>query len=420
MRIIFFECKKALTSPIILALMLLFSAWNVFIIYDSSEVKKGLGVVNQLSKKYGIKITDKTIEELERDIQLELSRLNVVTQKRSGQTFESAADFFQQLRYEKQNVYSKTELKSFYELQLKEMYLSKAKSLDSAYANISIKNKGELEANIYGLSGAAAETLRNEYMKFAERFEELKKNEEYNQWFFAGKPYAMHSLLFRTLFNSLLIEGMILIVLSTALITNFEFENRTQLVTYTTRRGRKVMFDKLVAALFTTSIITVFLLVVTLSAYFTVFDYSYLWNSSISSGFNWEYNFPYVSWWDFSFSTYLLLAIIVSYICMLLFSTFTFSISVILKNSYFTFILFALIFIAIFLLPGFIPGSLNLKLFMGFNLSTLILNPHQWWMGASGLMMFKYYEVGTIVLWAVIFTICCYISLSKFGKQDIS
>ncbi|MBS4196601.1 ABC transporter permease subunit [Lederbergia citri] len=420
MRIILLECKKALASPIILGLLLLFSVWNVFLVYDSSDFKKELGVVNQIAKKYGIEITEESLMKLEKDLQPELSHLNSITEEKSGQTFEHASDFFAQLNYENQEHFTSKELQSFYELHLKEMYVGMAKSLDSTYAEFNIKKIGEKEIHGYRLSGAAAETLRNEYDKFANRFEELKQNKEYNQWFFAGKPYAMHSLLFRTFFKTILIEAMILIVLSTALITNFEFENRTQLVTYTTRRGRKLMLDKLKASLMTTSIITTFLLIVMLAAFFIVFDYSYLWKTAISSGFNWDYNFPYISWWDFSFLTYLLLAIIVSYVCMFLFSIFTFSLSAMLKNSYFTFILFAVIFIALFILPAFIPGSLKLKLFVGFNLSNLVLNPHQWWMGASGLMMFKYYEVGTILAWTAIFAICCYVSLKKFAKLDIS
>ncbi|MBW8350873.1 hypothetical protein K0H71_15675 [Bacillus sp. IITD106] len=420
MRIILLECKKALTSPIILTLLLLFSAWNVFIVYDSSDFKEELGVVNQIAKKYGTEITEKSLGKLDKDMQPELSHLNSITEEKSGKTFEHASDFFAQLNYENQDQFTSKELQSFYELYLKEMYVGMAKSFEHTYADFDIKKIGEKEINGYRLSGAAAEMLRNEYAKFDSRFEELKKNREYMHWFFAGKPYAMHSLLFRTLFISILIEAMILIVLSTALITNFEFENRTQLVAYTTRRGRKLMVDKFMASLISTSIITTFLLIVTLAAFFIVFDYSYLWKTAINSGFNWDYNFPYVSWWDFSFLTYLILAIIVSYICMLLFSIFTFSLSVMLKNSYFTFILFAVIFIALFMLPAFIPGSLKLKLFAGFNLSSLVLNPHQWWMGTSGLTMFKYFEVSTIVAWTAIFAVGCYMSLKKFAKLDIS
>ncbi|MBS4220117.1 hypothetical protein KHA96_17530 [Bacillus sp. FJAT-49711] len=420
MRITFLECKKALSSPIILFLLLLFTIWNVFLVYNSSDFKEELEVVNQIAQEYGIAITDESLSRIQEGFAADLAYLNSITEEKGGQTFEHAADFFNQLSYENHDLYTNSELQSFYELQLKEMYVENAKSLDYEYGKFDIKKIGEATIEGYRLTGAAAETLRQEYTTFSTRFEELKQNGEHKQWFFAGKVYRMHSLLFSTFFKHILIEAMILIVLSTALITNFEYENRTQLVMYTARRGRKLMVDKLLASLITTSIITIFLLIVTLGFYFSVFDYSHLWNSSISSGFNWEYNFPYVSWWNFSFLTYLLLAVVVSYVSMLLFSIFTFSLSVLLKNSYFTFIVFSVIFIAFFILPSFLPGSINLKLLAGFNLSSLVLNPQQWWMGSSGLTMFKYYEVGTIFAWSAIFTILCFLSLKKFTKQDIS
>ncbi|PWA09756.1 hypothetical protein DCC39_12390 [Pueribacillus theae] len=420
MKIILLECKKAVMSPIILALLLLFTAWNIFQIYDHSKLKEGLDVANELAKKYGVTFSDESLAKLEEDLKAELADLNAITEKIDSRTFESAFDFFNQLKFEDQERYSKNELHSFYETYVKEMYADMATSMDADYASFDMKRMGEDEISRFGLTGAAAETLRKEYAQFADRFEALQANNEHKQWFFAGKQYGMHSLLFRTMFRSIVIETMILVVLATAFITNYEFENRTQLVTYATRRGRRFMLDKLVASLIATSGITIFLLVVTLSTYFSFFDYSHLWKTAISSGFNWEFNFPYVSWWNLSFLNYLVLGILLFYVCMLLFSAFTFALSVLIKNSYFTFILFAGIFIMLFIVQSFLPTSSNVMLMAGFNLSTLVLNPHQWWMGSSGLTMFKYHELLTVGAWAVIFAILCVLALKKFAKQDIS
>ena len=91
---------------------------------------------------------------------------------------------------------------------------------------------GETEISKYGLSGTAADTLRKQYVKFAERFDELQENGEHTQWFFAGKQYFMHRLLFKTVFKHIIFESIILIVLATALLTTYEFESRTHLVAY--------------------------------------------------------------------------------------------------------------------------------------------------------------------------------------------
>lgn len=272
------------------------------------------------------------------EIKTELVQLNAITEKTASQTFVSALDFFDQLTFKEQEKYAEEELNTFYETALKEMYMSTAASMDESYAGFDIQKIGENEIAQFGLTGSAAETLRKEYRAFEDRFAALQQNGEHRQWFFSGQNYHMHSLLFGTVFRHLVIEGIILVVLATALITNFEFEQRTQLMAYATKRGRTLIVDKLVASLLTTIALTIFLSVVTLGTYFAIFDYAHLWKTAISSGFNWEANFPYVSWWNWSLLTYFLMSMALFFLCMLLFSLFTFSISVLVKNSYFTFI----------------------------------------------------------------------------------
>ncbi|MGM9922921.1 MAG: hypothetical protein ACI35R_01575 [Bacillus sp. (in: firmicutes)] len=419
MRIIFYECKKAFTSPIILALLILFSAYNIYLIYNSSDFKEELHVANELAETYGVNITDESLSKLDQDLQKELADFNMITEKKSSQTFGSAVEFFNQLRFEDQELYTKDEVRFFYSVYLKEIYAGNAETIDASYKEFDIEGIGESEISRYGLSGTAADTLRKQYVKFAERFDKLQENGEHTQWFFIGKQYFMHGLLFKTVFMHMILESIILIVLATALITNYEFENKTHLVTYAAKRGRRLMADKLVASLLATTGITAFLLMITLSAYFIIFDYSNLFKSAISSGFNWEYNFPNVSWWNMSFLTYLILGIVLSYVCMLLFSAITFIISIIIKNSYYTFFLFGAIFAAFFMLQGFIPTSSNLIFITGFNLSSLVLNPQAWFMGNKGLLLFKHFELITVSVWTVIIVVLCIFCLKRFKKQAI-
>ena len=296
------------------------------------------------------------------------------------------------------------------------MYLDQAKYIDSDYATMDMIALGEAEIAKYGLTGKAAEILRNEHIKLSDRFEELKQNGEHKEWFFLGKSYKMHSFLFRTMFTTFMFEALILIVLATALLTTYEFENRTHLVAYSTKRGRSLMKDKLAASLLTALAITTFLLIVMLGTYFTVFDYSHVWGSSISSAFNWEYNMPYITWWEMPFLKFLLLVIVLMYSCMLLFSAIAFVISILVKNSYFTFFIFAIFFAIGFMLPSFMPSSSSLIFITGFNLSVVVMNPHMLFTGSSGLVMFKYHELVTMTVWTII-VVACYLLVTKYFKR---
>lgn len=419
MRIIFYECKKAFTSPVLLALILIFAAYNLFLISSHSSFKGELTVVNELAEAYGVQMTDESLQQLQQDLQTDISKLNEMTRKHTSEEFMSVHEFLDSLHDDEHDPYSEEEWAIFTRLQLKEMYFAMAESIDSEYEKIDWKKIAEIQIEKYELSGNTAATLRNEYDTLSQRFEDMKANEEHQTWFFAGNSYKMHSFLFRTMFGHLIFESLILIVLASALITNFEFENRTHLVTYSARRGRQLMKDKLAASLVVATTITVFLFGITLVTYFSVFDYSYLWGSSISSALNWEYTLPYVSWWNLSFLAFLLWSILLVYICLLLFSAMTFVISLFLKNSYFTIFLFAAFFTVSYMLTGFMPSSSMLILITGFNLSTLVMNPHLFFMGNKGMMMFKYYEIITVSAWIMIIIALCIFSFKRFDKQEI-
>lgn len=415
MRIFLLECKKALTSPVLIALLIIFSAFNIFIIFSSSDHKDELTMVNEIIDQYGREITTDSLVQFEKDIQNDLSTLTSIV----GQQYDSIYDFLGGLHYEERELYSDEEWDFFNRLQLKEMYYSMADSIDERYANIHVKEAGDGDVQKYGISDEAAETLLKENEKFAERFEEMVANEEHKEWFFAGKPYFMHSFLFKTVFLHIIIESLLLIVLSTAFITTYEFENRTQLVTYATPRGRRLMMDKLVASLAISAVISVLLFAITLGTYFTIFDYSRVWKTSINSAFNWEYNFPYVTWWDLSVGEFLIGVTILVFIAQMLFAGVTFALSVVMKNSYITFFLAAILFVLGWLLPSFMPKSSNLLFVSSYTLPTLLLAISNSFMGSSGLILFQNFEWVTISCWTIITIVLCIVSYKRFTKIDI-
>ena len=111
MRIIFHECKKAFTSPIIIALFILFSAYNIYLIYNSSDFKEELHVANELAKTYGVNITDESLSKLDQDLQKDQADFNMITEKKSSKEFGSAVEFFDQLRFEDQELYTEDDMR---------------------------------------------------------------------------------------------------------------------------------------------------------------------------------------------------------------------------------------------------------------------------------------------------------------------
>ena len=137
MRIIFQECKKALTSPILIALLIVFSAFNIFVIVSSSDHKEELKIINEIIETYGLEITDDSLEEFKRDIQIDIAELNRMT----ASEFTSVNEFLDGLHFGDQEKYNDKQWEFIHQLQLKEMYLNMAYSIDGTMKKLIYRNR---------------------------------------------------------------------------------------------------------------------------------------------------------------------------------------------------------------------------------------------------------------------------------------
>ncbi len=413
MRIFAHECRKAIASPVLIGLLIVFIAYNLFIILGSSAHKEELYTINGIIDQYGLDITASSLDDFEQDIQDDLAKLSAS----AGQDIDSIHAFLDGLPFEEKQNYLKDPAVS--QLLVKTLYLERAKSIDEDYASIDLVALTEKDVAMYGLSGKAADLYRREAEKFNVRFDEMVEAGEHKQWFFPGKQYFMHDFLYKKVFLNLIIESLLLVVLSTGLITTFEFEHKTHLVAYHSTRGRRLKRDKLLASLIISTALFVILFGITLSVYFTVFDYSHVWNTSVSSAFNWEFNFPYVSWWHLSIGQFLIGTLLLVFITQLLFSGLTFAVAVFVKNSYIAFFVIATFFILLWLLPSFMPKSSILLFITAYTLPTLVMAISSSFMGSSGLIFFENFEWLTISAWTILTVAVCYLSYHRFLRTDL-
>lgn len=414
-QMIMHECKKALTSPILLILFVVFFVFNSFVIFSNTYLKDEMKMANRLADTYGLDITAESIRQFERDMQADYKELSILT----GESHASVYPYLEKLSWDEFHQLSEANQTFLHQLELKERYLTYAKEIDDSYEMLDMNKIAEHTIEKYRLSGKTASLLRTEYEKLAERVEEIKENGEHKTWFFLGKNYEMHTFLFRNIIFKVMMEALLLTVLATALLANYEFEQRTQLLVYSTQRGRQVMKDKRIASLIVSTLFAVCLFLLTLGVYFFVFDYDHLWKSSISSAFNWEYQLPYFTWWDMPFWKFLTLVMMLTIVTILLFSLLTFSVSVFVKNSYFTFFIIGGFFILLLLLPGFMPTDSIWLYITSYNIAALVMNPHMLFTGSSYLMMFKNHEWLTLVVWTAMFISIGWLTLRYFSKQDI-
>jgi hypothetical protein len=417
-RIITHEFKKAVASPIVIGLTTLFIAFNLYLIYDHSSIRSELAFINQLIDNYGYKMNESTISSLSGDYHSGLEKLNMLTNDKLHKTYKSAEEFFSDFSIDKELLFSKKELLYASDVLLLEIYHNELQKFDSQYSKLDLKKSAEEEIKNYHLSGEAAETVRENFQLLEGRKEELLRNGEHKTLFFSGKTFNLHTFLFRVLLHAVIIQSMILSVLMTGFIHTYEFENKTHLTAYSSKRGRNLIFDKLIASIGASMFMTTIILFVTLACYFLVFDYSRVWNVPISSYFNAEFKFPYISWWELSFGQYFALYLLILYICQLLFTKIAFVISAFFRNSYLVFVVFILLWGVGVLVPGLIQGDSNMLFTTRLTPFTLISNPHLWFIG-WGAFQLKYYEITTIVIWFFLLSVMTSVSIIKFKRQNI-
>jgi ABC-type transport system involved in multi-copper enzyme maturation permease subunit len=413
------EFKKVFSSPIILGLLILFIVFNSITIFKSSYFKDDLKVLNEVVAKFGYKIDDEMVNRLKEYYEEQINRLNEITEKRTAKRYSSVSEFYKDNFHNMEDVYSEEEKMFIRNLGIIENYYYEIGQIDELYSNIDIIAKGEYEIKKYGLSGKAADTVRNQYREFNDRFHQLIRNGEHKNLFFMGKVYKMHSLLFKTIFKTIIFEIVILSVLITLYLINYEFDCNTEYIVYTTKRGRNLIIDKLCIAICSNLLVATIIIFTALSLYFTIFNYSGLWNVPISSYFNAEYSFPYMSWWNMSFKQYLFLSILVIYASMMLFTGIAFILARAIKNNYIGFFVFAIVFGLFLAVPNMIPRNTNLIFIGGFTPFFLIMNPNIWFMENEALVTFKYYELSTISIWTVLLLILSVLSVKRFKRQDI-
>lgn len=407
MYITWLEMKKALLSPMIMILLLLMLALNIFSIISNSYHKDELKIVNDIVATYGPTFDDEVLKTMEFDIQKQVEQLGAI----------NTATFLEKMTYEQYEQASGSEQKQIDEISLKFTYLQVAKGLVKRYEAIDLSEEKAAFFKLYSMPSWLEGKMVSEFDGWQNRYDEIVATNEYKQWFFLSN-YRMHSELFRSHMKTLAVEGVLLVILLTAFITNYEFEQRTQLVIYPTKKGRKLLLNKGLASLLASFIVLAVLFGGTLATYFTVYDYSAVWQASISSGFNWEYRLPYITWWDLSVEQYFGLALGILIAILIIVVMITFTIAVFVKNSYYTWIIGVLLLMAMFIVPAYFSNSVILWL-SSFNISLLLMNPHEYFDGGTTFMMTQYHEVWTLFIWLAIASIgvCC--AIRYFNRKDV-
>ena len=416
------EWEKLFRNPVLIVLAGIFLIYNFILINDNSYIKEGLEETNKLISQVGYKVDENMLKKLENMYDEKMKDLNELTERKLHKIFESMDEFlankdFHNWTYE-EKVFSKEDMDLINQLSAINLYKNITPEFIHRIESLDSEKMAESNINKYGFKGEAANLVRKNYEDLGKRLQELKSNGEHKNLFLFGESYRTQNLLYKKVIGACLIEIMILVVLGVVFLINYERENKTLGLVSATKRGRNLIKDKAIVGLMYSILVAIIILGITLIVYFSVFDYSKIWNVPISSALNWEVG-PHISWYNLTVLQNLLISIGVVLIISLISGGISLSLCLFLKSSYKAFFAFFILFGGLFMLPGLFSMSSKLVIWSYFNIFVLTLNPQKWFAEAGALLTSKYYIEGTLISNGIIVTIISLILIKRFKKVDI-
>lgn len=376
MRILKLEFQKIMKNPMLWLLAVVFCLVNCFIIYNEAGNKdtyKELKIMHHIITK-----TDDTTT-------------NNQDRNETKQLFKAYQEYY------KANVglYDKLDMTKI------------------------LKQKEELYQ--YQPKGFMKKFVKYNYDHLQKRVQEIKADKEYNQDFYPGQYYEIHSLLYSNLGKKLIIEMSVLMALSILFIMDYERLQKTSDIVDATRTGKKIMDYKALTGTISGILFSAVLCGITWTYFFYCVSFKGLWNVSIASTLVAEKRepgmvfYPFVTFFKITQIQYLLITLIVYLGIILLIALATIAIQFLLRNSYFSFTVLVLFNMLLFLGAYYSNGTFMDIILHLLNPITLYITSGGWFMENDISLSFAGNE-----FWVIGVSGVCLILLVKFLSSRVS
>lgn len=275
-------------------------------------------------------------------------------------------------------------------------------------------------------SDAVKKIVEWNYKRVDERIQQIKSDGEAEDLYYVGTTFGMHSELYSTVLGLVMAECVLLAVLMTAYLMNYEELFHTHQNVYCSKRGRKVVFSKSLAAAGAAAFAAVIMIAVTLIVFFC--RVPQLWSflqSSVSSAMATEnrmIKYPFITWVQMSQLEYLLAAVSLMIVYAVLASLITFALFFVSKNAFVNVALTAILYFA-FYAGWFGFSNFTLLSFVQvFNPSMAMYNLPGWFMEyvLNPMTSYQGYETAVAVTYIALTMIVIIPLWKRFKKQDIN
>lgn len=247
--------------------------------------------------------------------------------------------------------------------------------------------------------------------------------------YYAGEMTpVVHKALFEYQLKALLIESAVFLALLCLRTFSLERQNETVSLIYSSRRGRKIAKDKILANGVVGFLYCAVLFLASLAIFFCKWDFSNIWNMNISSSFNYVndmndpiYMKPFITWTSLTVKEYFACSLLLIGVFLIAWWLTSNIFALFISND----LLGGLLIAAILVLPYFgvmmFPG---LQWTIPFYLSTLtfstvIYYSHMWFTDLGHYSLVAYQEIGIVFIHLLIAVIVIGIVIRYFQRKEL-
>jgi hypothetical protein len=168
---------------------------------------------------------------------------------------------------------------------------------------------------------------------------------------------------------------------------------------------------------------------VTYASFFQLHDYEAIWQSYVSSLFNYRHDLltgvrPFITWGSFTVGTYFLATYSLSVGVIICFALLAYTIALVCRQLYLGFFLFLAANACMVLLPMQIPASwpisFGVKFYSILSPVWLWLKRSLWFTDGDSDIVWRYFEIKGLAASAVVLVMLCLLAAAFYKRRDLT
>ncbi|MDE7477470.1 MAG: hypothetical protein K2M91_05905 [Lachnospiraceae bacterium] len=209
---------------------------------------------------------------------------------------------------------------------------------DNVFAGYDTKLLAAFYANVVKESPVAVDWVNKKYTLLQPRAEHLAECGAALDFYAGDATYESHQFLFGSLMRAMLVESSVCAMFVMLYLMGYEQMNCTDAQVCACRIGRWLWVQKMIAAILSAVFLYFLLTGITLIFYLELWNYSGVWNESVSSRFNYFTDLLYIrlflTWHDFTVGGYLAAVLLLGAVLVIVFGLMSAVCAMVFRNVY--------------------------------------------------------------------------------------